>query len=66
MVAPQYGAPAGSTGNPNPPGVPSPRKAGPVAGWSTEHAAGAIALAALGTLVLVRRGFRGVTVKLGS
>lgn len=62
----QLGAPAHSTGNPYPDDVPRPRKAGPVAQFSTEHAAGAIVLGALVGLVLIRRGFRGVTVKLGS
>lgn len=39
---------------------------GKVNGLSTEHMAAAIVLAALALLVLIRRGFRGVTVNLGA
>lgn len=65
----QLGSAAGRTGMPGDvPGavLSRPRKAGPVAGWNTEYASGALVLGSLLTLILLRRGFRGVTVKIGS
>lgn len=61
----QLGTPL-TPGFPNGDGPPRPRKAGPLGHFSTEHAAGAFAIGALVALALFRRGFRGLTVKLGS